>query len=154
VRVGDRASFFDPSVLDLLWKASESLRNGEETRVRRALMDGGTCEATAFLAHGHRAAGICAPVSNYHNMGSGGDDIATEMVSLSDLAALEELMVLTAKANGGPLSDTGELQSRMGKLHRRGLQRLTKGDMTQTSSEPITAKANSPRGTERKGGGG
>lgn len=68
VRVGDRASIFDPGVTAAL--AAAAGRRAEDDpgfRWQRKLMDGGACEATAFCAAGYRASGLALPLGNYHN---------------------------------------------------------------------------------------
>lgn len=96
VRVGDRASIFDPAASAFLWRAGERCREGESTiRAQRCLMDGGTCEATAFVEFGYRAGGLCLPLGNYHNIGPKRRPRA-EYVSVNDLEQLVKLTVSAA----------------------------------------------------------
>jgi endoglucanase len=96
VRVGDRASIFDPAASAFLWRTAERCRAGESTfRAQRCLMDGGTCEATAFVGFGYRAGGLCLPLGNYHNIGPGRRPRA-EYVSVNDLEQLVKLTVAAA----------------------------------------------------------
>mgnify|MGYP005852872213 CR=1 FL=1 len=88
IRVGDRSTTFDGGIVDLLW----GLASGSSLRARRALMDRGTCEATAFARAGLRAGGVCIPVRNYHNQDPATGRIAPECVSLADAEALVELI--------------------------------------------------------------
>ncbi|MDX1972417.1 MAG: M20/M25/M40 family metallo-hydrolase, partial [Candidatus Sumerlaeia bacterium] len=94
IRLGDKAGLFNTKgvteLMELILPKSEQFNNTP----RRVLMDGGTCEATAFSAHGLRAAGLCAPVRNYHNMVEGSTEIAPEQVSLNDLQDLGEMILL------------------------------------------------------------
>ena len=93
VRVGDRTTIFDPSTTALLLRAAERCRQGEPRfRVQRCLMDGGSCEATAFATFGYRAGGLCLPLGNYHNIGK---DLRPrpEYVSVDDLERLLKLTV-------------------------------------------------------------
>jgi endoglucanase len=95
VRVGDRASIFDPTASAFLLHVADLCRAEESTfRVQRCLMDGGTCEGTAFVGFGYRAGGLCLPLGNYHNIGPGQRPRA-EYVSVSDL---EQLVTLTVTA--------------------------------------------------------
>jgi endoglucanase len=94
IRVGDRSSTFDGFFADMLW----TITRRAELRARRALMDGGTCEATAFARAGLRAAGICAPVRNYHNQDRQAGMIAPEMVAVDDIMALGSLVEGVARA--------------------------------------------------------
>ena len=97
VRVGDRASIFDPTASAFLLHAADRCRADESRfRAQRCLMDGGTCEATAFMGFGYRAGGLCLPLGNYHNIGSGQRPRA-EYVSVSDLEQLVKLTVAAAR---------------------------------------------------------
>ncbi|MBX3729344.1 MAG: hypothetical protein KF858_09185 [Candidatus Sumerlaeia bacterium] len=96
IRVGDRSSTFDAAVADLLW----ALAAAEGIQVRRALMDRGTCEATPFARHGHRAGALCIPLRNYHNMDFGTGRIGPEMIDLTDAAELSRLIESLALAIG------------------------------------------------------
>lgn len=85
VRVGDRRSTFDPDLTDVLWQRAQAL--GLESQ--RRLMDGGSCEATAFCARGLRSSGLALPLAGYHNQP---DDPSSsgptpESVLVSDLEA-------------------------------------------------------------------
>lgn len=98
IRVGDRTSVFDDAVTaELVAAAAES-----GLPHQRALLDGGSCEATAMNLYGIPAAGISVLLGNYHNCPPGGG-IAEEFVSLSDVKALVKLLVATVRrtANGG-----------------------------------------------------
>jgi endoglucanase len=93
VRVGDRTTIFDPSTTALLLRAAGRCRKGEPRfRVQRCLMDGGSCEATAFATFGYHAGGLCLPLGNYHNIGK---DLRPrpEYVSVDDLERLLKLTV-------------------------------------------------------------
>ena len=67
-------------------------------------MSGGTCEATAFGAYGHRATGLCLPLGNYHNMvdidgvaaGTADAVLGPEEISLDDFDGLVDLMLVAA----------------------------------------------------------
>lgn len=95
VRLGDRRTVFDPSMLEVLTQAA---RRSLPDRHQRRVMDGGSCEATAMTAWGVPAAGISVPLGNYHNQGlEGGEDCkapggpAPEFVSRADVEALLRL---------------------------------------------------------------
>ena len=64
VRLGDRATPFDPNLTQVLTRVAHRKL---KTRFQRRVMDGGTCEATAALSFGFRAMGISIPLGNYHN---------------------------------------------------------------------------------------
>ncbi len=87
VRVGDRRWVFDAEATAFLM---ESARAAGVT-AQRALMDGGTCEATAFAAWGCRVGGVCLPLGHYHNIGPGARPRA-EYLSVADLEGLVRLL--------------------------------------------------------------
>jgi len=93
LRVGDKAGLFNHEVVNCFWDGLLSQDTENSLKVYRALMDRGTCEATAFRALGFEALGICAPVRNYHNMNFESQLIDAEAVSTSDLCNLTGLIV-------------------------------------------------------------
>lgn len=112
VRVGDASTVFDAELTNRV--AALARRAG--LAHQRKLMDGGTCEATAFGAYGYRATGLCLPLGNYHNMGdldgveAGRAEArpAPEVISLSDFDGLVRLLVETAAALDAPGSTIAE----------------------------------------------
>jgi putative aminopeptidase FrvX len=95
IRLGDKASAFDPNLVALLDAAAANLKKrGRKTQ--RLRLTGGTCEATAYQAFGLEAAGVAVPLVNYHN-GWGADAVAPEMVRVSDVEGAVELLVEAAK---------------------------------------------------------
>ncbi len=118
VRVGDYRTIFDPAVTYFLQETAESIRRRDATfRAQRCLMDGGTCEATAFAAFGYRAGGLCLPLGNYHNIGPGGR-IRAEYVSVGDLEQLLQLTVAAAQQWKGVTAVGGRLRARIGRILR------------------------------------
>ena len=100
IRVGDRSSIFDAALTNQLTDAVRGARVDHQ----RKLMSGGTCEATAFGAYGHRATGLCLPLGNYHNMvdidgvaaGTADAVLGPEEISLDDFDGLVDLMLVAA----------------------------------------------------------
>jgi endoglucanase len=92
LRVGDRTSVFDDGLTRWIARVGASLAGPKGTRFtwQRRLMDGGTCESTAYQLHGYRCAAMCLPLGNYHNMSDRGASprIAAETIRLSDLVGL------------------------------------------------------------------
>ncbi|TWT44311.1 exoaminopeptidase [Phycisphaerae bacterium RAS1] len=85
LRVGDKSSVFTPAVTqfcDLVGK--ELMQRKRSFAYQRKLMDGGTCESTAYVAYGYAATGMCVALGNYHNMDEKRGRIASEYVSLTD----------------------------------------------------------------------
>jgi endoglucanase len=98
--VGDRLSTFDPELTRLLSDAAGALAARTPAfRSQRALMDGGSCESTAYNAWGIRAGGACLALGNYHNQGARGG-IEPEYVDWHDLEGLVALLVESARRFG------------------------------------------------------
>ena len=101
VRVGDASTIFDSA----LTNAISIIARSADIPTQRKLMDGGSCEATAFGAYGFRAAGLALPLGNYHNMadidgvrsGSVPARVAPEEISLSDFDGLVALVLDIAR---------------------------------------------------------
>jgi len=87
LRVGDRTSVFDDALSRWLGRVGAALARGGRFRFQRKLMDGGTCESTAYQLHGFCCAGLCLPLGSYHNMSARGR-IAVETIRLSDWIGL------------------------------------------------------------------
>jgi endoglucanase len=89
LRVGDRTSIFDDGLTRWIARVAVELEGarGRGFRWQRRLMDGGTCESTAYQLYGYRCAAMCLPLGNYHNMSERGT-IAAESIRLSDLVGL------------------------------------------------------------------
>jgi putative aminopeptidase FrvX len=91
VRVGDRTSTFDPGVTAYLASRAKEA----EVPYQRALMTGGTCEASAYQAYGYTTGALCVALGNYHNCGEA-FEIASEFVSLVDVDAMSRLCLAAA----------------------------------------------------------
>jgi len=126
VRVGDRASIFDPAASAFLWRTAERCRARESTfRAQRCLMDGGTCEATVFVGFGYRAGGVCLPLGNYHNIGPARRPRA-ESVSVNDLEQLVKLTVAASAEWAGSGATKTMLRRQVVSIARSAPRKLTK----------------------------
>ncbi len=106
VRVGDRLSVFDPELTHALQDAAGRVKaRAPEFVSQRALMDGGSCESTAYNAWGVPAGGACLALGNYHNCGPDGR-IAAEFVDWNDLEGLVVLLVEMARGFDAPREST------------------------------------------------
>jgi endoglucanase len=86
VRVGDRVSSFDGPATGRLLGAAEE----EKIPVQRCLLDGGTCEATAYQLYGYTCAAASLALGNYHNVTPAGT-IAEEFVAIDDFVGMVRL---------------------------------------------------------------
>lgn len=100
VRVGDRLSVFDHSLIQVLMTAA----NEQGIRVQRCLLDAGACEATALQACGIRSAGISVPLGNYHNLDDD-QNIVSEYVEMEDVKAMVNLLVALVATEHGILGE-------------------------------------------------
>jgi endoglucanase len=95
VRVGDKVSTFDgPSTTRLLSVAAE-----EKIPVQRCLLDGGTCEATAYQLYGYTCAAASLALGNYHNVTPAGT-IAAEYVAIDDFIGMVRLCLALVRERG------------------------------------------------------
>jgi len=96
VRAGDLHNTFTNDAERYLRAAAERLER-EGIPTQRALLDGGTCEASTFVVHGWATTAIAVPNVNYHNRGSD-DRFAPEVVRLGDLRSGIALIVEAVRA--------------------------------------------------------
>ena len=111
IRVGDKASVFHPEATRFLVEVAQDLQkqqpafrkqetplqDGFAFQFQRALMSGGTCEATAYQEFGYRTAAVCVALRNYHNCGDN-EKIAPEYVSTMDVHNMAVLLSAAAQA--------------------------------------------------------
>ena len=101
LRVGDKATVFTPAVTAHCATVAEQLaRRDRRFAWQRKLMDGGTCESTAFCHHGYDATGICIALGNYHNMDRTKKRIAPEYIHLDDFDNLARWFVALCRTGG------------------------------------------------------
>lgn len=116
IRVGDRSSIFDSQFTRFLSEAAGDLQKRQpEFHFQRALMGGGTCEATAFQEYGYRCGALCVALGNYHNCGPE-NRIAAEYVSASDAQGMVDLLVEAAQRFQEFEAMAGRLNARLAKL--------------------------------------
>ena len=95
IRVGDAKSVFDTDVSgDMVFAAT-----AEGIQTQRALLDRGSCEATAMQYYGVPAAGISVLLGNYHNCAPD-NRIDSEYIDIRDATGLVELIVALVKCAG------------------------------------------------------
>lgn len=126
LRVGDKSSVFTPAVTAFCDRvAKDMLKRRKNFKYQRKLMDGGTCESTAYIAYGYPATGICVALGNYHNMDETRKKIGSEFISLADWGRMVcwfEELVLDKKGFGHEESD---LRAAMDKRFENYLPLLT-----------------------------
>jgi endoglucanase len=114
--VGDARTTFDSRAEAYLSVARERLTaRAGAFPCQRQLMSGGTCEASAFAAHGYATTGLAFPLGNYHNAGPD-NAVAAEYISLADFAGGAALLAEAASLAGtAPVSaSAARLRARPG----------------------------------------
>jgi putative aminopeptidase FrvX len=92
IRVGDSRSIFSPAMTQFMMHAAAGLKKADPGfRFQRKLMDGGSCEGTAYHAFGYSCGAACVPLGNYHNRDFRRRKIAAEYVSVGDLVNMVKL---------------------------------------------------------------
>jgi len=104
VRAGDLHNTFSNEAERYLRVARERLTTAG-VQTQRALLTGGTCEASAFVRLGWTATAVALPNVNYHNAPDGEDRFAPEIIRLSDVLSGVALLAEAALAAG---EDAGE----------------------------------------------
>lgn len=118
IRVGDRSSVFDSDGSRFLNEVAEGLKSRVAGfPVQRALMSGGTCEATAYQEYGLACAAVCVALGNYHNCAPR-SRIAAEFVSLEDACGMVSLLSEAARRMPAYAQLVGKLPKRLGSLLR------------------------------------
>jgi len=99
LRVGDRASTFTSAATAYCHRVARDLaRDDRSFRFQRRLMDGGTCESSAYCTLGYPATGLCVALGNYHNIDARRKRIAPEYVDLNDFDNVVKWFVELAAA--------------------------------------------------------
>lgn len=120
VRVGDRTSIFNSAFTRFLGIRAETLAKEDPAfKFQRALMPGGTCEATVFDAHNFIAAAVCVPLGNYHNMNTATGKIAAEYVDLRDWRSLVRLLADVCLHHGDFAGNHASLRTALTTRHAK-----------------------------------
>lgn len=126
LRVGDRTSIFDSDAMRFLGEVAAGLKTRSKNfQFQRALMSGGTCEATAYQEFGFQTAAVCVALGNYHNCGER-NRIAAEFVSVADALSMVELLAGAAEQMPQYAELIGKLPRRLQAMLRDAQPRLRK----------------------------
>jgi putative aminopeptidase FrvX len=122
IRVGDRTSIFHSGLTYFLQtQAAELAKRDKSFKYQRALMPGGTCEATVYDIYGFTAASICVALGNYHNMDTARGKIAPEFIDAGDWRSMVKLFLQVARSADryaeGHVDLKRRIEKRFDKLH-------------------------------------
>jgi putative aminopeptidase FrvX len=127
LRVGDRTSIFNSALMYFMHQQAELLlKSDRKFKYQRALMPGGTCEATVFDAYGYTTGAACIPLGNYHNMDRERKKIGPEYVDLNDWKNMVKLFVRIALHAHEFDPGLGPLKKRMDKRFRSRVKLLSR----------------------------
>ncbi len=99
LRVGDKMSVFTPAATAYCQAVADELAGKDKTFLyQRKLMDGGSCESTAYCHWGYDATGICLALANYHNMDTTRRKIAPESIDVRDYLNLVKWFIALAQS--------------------------------------------------------
>ena len=119
LRVGDRATIFTPAATAFCRTVADALAKRDASfKYQRKLMDGGTCESTAYAVRGYAATGICLSLGNYHNMDVQRNRIAPEYVSTGDFEKLVKWFMALIPAARAYTGRDAKLESRLQGIER------------------------------------
>jgi endoglucanase len=120
IRVGDKTSIFNSALTFFLTQQAEALaKSGKSFKFHRALMPGGTCEATVYDTYGYTAGSICVALGNYHNMDKAKGKIAPEYIDVNDWRNMVKLFVRVAQRGHEFDGTTRALRERVDKRFKR-----------------------------------
>jgi endoglucanase len=119
IRVGDKTSIFNSALTYFLTQQADALaKRDKKFRYLRALMPGGTCEATVYDAYGYTAAAVCIALGNYHNMDRTKRRIAPECIDLGDWRNMTKFFVHLARSGHTFTGDTAALRERVTRRYK------------------------------------
>lgn len=122
LRVGDRMSVFTPELTAWCGQVAQKLAARRKNfRFQRKLMDGGTCESTAYVVYGYQASGLCLALGNYHNMNEKTGKLGSEYVSLADWQSLVDWFEALALDESGFVSGASSQAAEFHKAFEQSL---------------------------------
>lgn len=120
LRVGDKASSFTHAVTAHCNVVAKELAAADRGFIyQRKLMDGGTCESSAYCTLGYEATGLCVALGNYHNVDAKRKKLGPEYVDLNDLAGVVEWFTALARSTHQYNGRDEALVEQMDKLEKR-----------------------------------
>lgn len=100
IRSGDARMTFDDEAEAVLRGAMAEINTALTTeelaagkRLRRMVMDGGSCEASRFIAEGYETTGLVVQLQNYHNCPIGDQPLAPEIIHIDDMVMAVQVLI-------------------------------------------------------------
>lgn len=95
LRLGDKAGIFEQQFTNSLFSYFQKKALLEKYPIQRALLDGGTCEATPLVVNNFKASGFACPLGNYHNL-SDDNTIKEEYINANDFTSYVNTIIETS----------------------------------------------------------
>jgi len=119
LRVGDRTSTFTPAATSHCFLIARELARDDSTfQYQRKLMDGGTCESSAYCSLGYEATGLCIALGNYHNVNVKRGKLGPEYVHLKDFDNVVKWFESLARAPHTYTGSDRQLSAQINKLEK------------------------------------
>lgn len=120
LRVGDKASTFTHEVTAHCHVIAKELAIADPSFIyQRKLMDGGTCESSAYCTLGYEATGLCVALGNYHNVDAAQKRLGPEYIDLDDFVNVVKWFVQLARSPHKYTGRDNALGEQMVRLERR-----------------------------------
>ena len=120
LRVGDKASTFTSEVTAYCHRIARELSAADKSFIyQRRLMDGGTCESSAYCNLGYEATGLCVALGNYHNVNVKRKRLGPEYIDIDDFDNVVKWFVELARASRPYTGRDEALRSQLESLERR-----------------------------------
>lgn len=118
IRLGDRTSIFNSSLSYFMTQQADALKKRKRSfQYQRAVMPGGTCEATVYDVYGFHAGSICIALGNYHNMDKEKGKIGPEYIDLNDWKGMVDLFLRIARNGHEYVEGHAALKERLEKRY-------------------------------------
>jgi endoglucanase len=120
LRVGDKASTFTHAVTAHCHAVAKELAAADKTfKFQRKLMDGGTCESSAYCTLGYEATGLCVALGNYHNVDAKRKKLGPEHIDIDDFVGVVKWFTALARTNRPYTGRDTALDEQMSRLEKR-----------------------------------
>jgi endoglucanase len=118
LRVGDKATTFTHEATAYVQRVAQDLERQGKFVYQRKLMDGGTCESSAYCRLGYEATGMCVALGNYHNVDAAKKRLAPEYISVFDFENVVKWFVALARSPHPYSGRDDVLDARLAKLEK------------------------------------
>ncbi len=87
LRLGDKVGLFENQFTNAFFRYFQNKKLLDNFPIQKALLDGGTCEATPLVINNFMASGLACPLGNYHNLNQDKNLISEEYINIDDFTS-------------------------------------------------------------------